>query len=111
MFTDEKLWEREVDAFNRILSSNKHKNHHSIISYYYSFKHKGMAYILLEYCNGGDLLHYLETEKYIPFQPKEVLEFWESFLKIVHGIMAIHSGVSHIASWGNQVIGSVSLRM
>jgi serine/threonine protein kinase len=111
MFTDERQWEREVDAFKRIWNSNKYKNHHSIVSYYYSFKHNQKSCILLEYCNGGDLLHYLENEQHIPFRPEEVLQFWESFLKFVHGIMAIHSGVSHTADWGNRMVGSVSLSM
>ena len=60
-----------------------------VVKYYESFEENNCLNIVMEYCDGGDLLKFLEKNKKTNILLKEDL-VWKLFLKITIGLAAIH---------------------
>ena len=54
---DEKYIESEIELMNKLCSTN-------ILKLYEVIKHKENIYLILEYCNQGDLSNYINSIKY-----------------------------------------------
>ena len=76
----------EVKLEAKILSSIKSKY---VVKYYDSFEEKNNLNIVMEYCDGGDLNDYIESQKKTGHLLKESI-IWKFFIKITIGIADIH---------------------
>ena len=57
-----------------------------VVKYYESFLQNEELNIVMEYCDNGDLCHYLSEQK----QPLKEDLIWQIFIKITLGLTAIH---------------------
>ncbi|KAI2605497.1 kinase-like domain-containing protein [Hypoxylon fragiforme] len=90
--TAQSLYKAEVDAFTKIRNSASKQNHSKfeyIIEFYGHFKQNKKYYILLEHAE-GDLDSYFNNTK-PPEDAPEMIQFWESMFKLIHGLSLIHN--------------------
>lgn len=81
-----------MDAFTKIRNSASKQNHSKfeyIIEFYGHFKQNKKYYILLEHAE-GDLDSYFNNTK-PPEDAPEMIQFWESMFKLIHGLSLIHN--------------------
>ncbi|XP_024120060.1 serine/threonine-protein kinase Nek5 isoform X3 [Oryzias melastigma] len=67
-----------------LLSKMKHPN---IVSFISSFLEKGSLYIVMEFCDGGDLLKKINMQRGVPFSEDQILDL---FVQICLGLKHIH---------------------
>jgi NIMA (never in mitosis gene a)-related kinase len=60
-----------------------------IVLYYESFEENNYLNIVMEYCDGGDLSHFIEKNKETGKFLEENL-VWNIFIKITIGLAALH---------------------
>ena len=60
-----------------------------VVKYYDSFEENNNLYIVMEYCDNGDLSHFLENRKKTNILLKEEI-IWKIFIKITIGLSQIH---------------------
>ena len=77
---------KEVKLESDILKKIKSKY---VVQYYDSFEEENNLYIVMEYCEGGDLNDCIEKHKKTKYLLKED-EVWKLFLKITLGLADIH---------------------
>ncbi|XP_035994803.1 serine/threonine-protein kinase Nek5 isoform X1 [Fundulus heteroclitus] len=82
-----KMSAKEKEASQKeviLLSQMKHPN---IVSFIATFQEKGGLYIVMEYCDGGDLLKKINTQRGIPFSEEQIVDW---FVQICLGLKHIH---------------------
>lgn len=62
-------------------------NHENIVKYYDSFVENNNWFIVMEYCNGGDLYNYLKKNK----TPLKEAQIFSIFIQICNGLNYIHN--------------------
>ncbi|XP_072253507.1 serine/threonine-protein kinase Nek5-like [Leuresthes tenuis] len=67
-----------------LLSKMKHPN---IVSFITSFQEKGSLYIVMEYCDGGDLMKKINMQRGVPFTEEKIVDW---FVQICLGLTYIH---------------------
>ncbi|XP_047226266.1 serine/threonine-protein kinase Nek5-like isoform X5 [Girardinichthys multiradiatus] len=67
-----------------VLSQMKHPN---IVSFIATFQEKGSMYIVMEFCDGGDLLRKIKMQRGIPFSEEQIVDW---FIQICLGLKHIH---------------------
>ncbi|MED6243664.1 Serine/threonine-protein kinase Nek5 [Ataeniobius toweri] len=67
-----------------VLSQMKHPN---IVSFIATFQEKGSMYIVMEFCDGGDLLRKIKMQRGIPFSEEQIADW---FIQICLGLKHIH---------------------
>uniref|UniRef100_A0A667XPU7 non-specific serine/threonine protein kinase n=1 Tax=Myripristis murdjan TaxID=586833 RepID=A0A667XPU7_9TELE len=80
-----KMSAREREASRKevmLLSKMKHPN---IVAFFRSFQ--GVLYIVMEYCDGGDLMKRINMQRGVPFTEEQVLDW---FVQICLGLKHIH---------------------
>jgi len=68
-------------------------DHPNVVKLYDSFEEKGKYYLIMEYCNGGDLEHYVRAKQDRCVSESEALGFFKQLLngfKALHEIKAMH---------------------
>ncbi|MEQ2244143.1 Serine/threonine-protein kinase Nek5 [Ilyodon furcidens] len=78
---------KEKDASKKeviVLSQMKHPN---IVSFIATFQEKGSMYIVMEFCDGGDLLRKIKMQRGIPFSEEQIVDW---FIQICLGLKHIH---------------------
>ncbi|KAM4730659.1 serine/threonine-protein kinase Nek5 [Anableps anableps] len=82
-----KMSAKETEASKKeviLLSQMKHPN---IVSFIATFQEKGSLYIVMEYCDGGDLLKKINMQRGIPFSEVQIVDW---FIQICLGLKHIH---------------------
>uniref|UniRef100_A0A4W6DF23 non-specific serine/threonine protein kinase n=1 Tax=Lates calcarifer TaxID=8187 RepID=A0A4W6DF23_LATCA len=82
-----KMSAREKEASKKevtLLSKMKHPN---IVSFITSFEERGSLYIVMEYCDGGDLMKKINMQKGVPFTEEQIVGW---FVQICLGLKHIH---------------------
>ncbi|XP_027879000.1 serine/threonine-protein kinase Nek5 isoform X1 [Xiphophorus couchianus] len=82
-----KMSAKEKEASKKevtLLSQMKHPN---IVSFITTFQEKGSLYIVMEYCDGGDLLKKISMQRGIPFSEAQIVDW---FTQICLGLKHIH---------------------
>ncbi|XP_014858173.1 PREDICTED: serine/threonine-protein kinase Nek5 isoform X2 [Poecilia mexicana] len=82
-----KMSAKEKEASKKevtLLSQMKHPN---IVSFITTFQEKGSLYIVMEYCDGGDLLKKINMQRGIPFSEAQIVDW---FIQICLGLKHIH---------------------
>ncbi|XP_040004454.1 serine/threonine-protein kinase Nek5-like isoform X2 [Xiphias gladius] len=82
-----KMSAREKEASKKevmLLSRMKHPN---IVSFTTSFQEGGSLYIVMEYCDGGDLMNKINTQRGVPFAEEQIVAW---FVQICLGLKHIH---------------------
>ncbi|XP_063355586.1 serine/threonine-protein kinase Nek5-like isoform X2 [Pelmatolapia mariae] len=67
-----------------LLSKMKHPN---IVTFIQSFQERGSLYIVMEYCDGGDLMKKINIQKGVPFTEEQIVDW---FVQICLGLKHIH---------------------
>ncbi|KAM9709941.1 serine/threonine-protein kinase Nek5 [Menidia menidia] len=67
-----------------LLSKMKHPN---IVSFITSFQDQGSLYIVMEYCDGGDLMKKIHMQRGLPFSEEKIVDW---FVQICLGLKHIH---------------------
>ncbi|KAM4558581.1 serine/threonine-protein kinase Nek5 [Odontesthes bonariensis] len=67
-----------------LLSKMKHPN---IVSFITSFQEEGSLYIVMEYCDGGDLMKKINMQRGVPFTEEKIVDW---FVQICLGLTHIH---------------------
>ncbi|KAF4108647.1 serine/threonine-protein kinase Nek5 isoform X2 [Onychostoma macrolepis] len=81
------LSSRDKDASRKevtLLSKMKHPN---IVAFYKSFHDRNNLCILMEYCDAGDLMHRIRTQRGKPFTEQQIVDW---FVQICLGLKHIH---------------------
>ncbi|XP_023608762.1 serine/threonine-protein kinase Nek1 [Myotis lucifugus] len=76
-----------------VLANMKHPN---IVQYRESFEENGSLYIVMDYCEGGDLFKRINTQKGILFQEDQILDWFVQIclaLKHVHDRKILHRDI------------------
>ncbi|XP_047457233.1 serine/threonine-protein kinase Nek5-like [Mugil cephalus] len=82
-----KMSAREKEASKKevtLLSKMKHPN---IVSFIRSFEENGSLYIVMEYCDGGDLMKKINMQRGLPFTEEQIVGW---FVQICLGLKHIH---------------------
>ncbi|XP_028991548.1 serine/threonine-protein kinase Nek5-like isoform X2 [Betta splendens] len=82
-----KMSAKEKEASKKevtLLSKMKHPN---IVTFITSFQEKSSLYIVMEYCNGGDLLKKINTQRGVHFSEEQIISW---FVQICLGLKHIH---------------------
>ncbi|XP_041662435.1 serine/threonine-protein kinase Nek5-like isoform X2 [Cheilinus undulatus] len=82
-----KMSAREKEASKKevtLLSKMKHPN---IVTFIDSFQERGSLYILMEYCDGGDLMKKINMQRGVYFSEEQVINW---FVQICLGLKHIH---------------------
>ncbi|XP_041806195.1 serine/threonine-protein kinase Nek5 isoform X2 [Chelmon rostratus] len=83
-----KMSAREKEASKKeatLLSKMKHPN---IVAFIDSFQESGSLYIVMEFCDGGDLMKKINLQRGVPFTEEQVLDW---FVQICLGLKHIHN--------------------
>ena len=86
LFKLEEKKKQEIKKEAELLSKIKSKY---VVKYEESFEYDDKLNIIMEYCESGDLSHYLETKKRAKVKLEEK-EIWKIFIKILLGLADIH---------------------
>ncbi|XP_061578856.1 serine/threonine-protein kinase Nek5-like [Cololabis saira] len=85
--TFRKMSAKEKEASKKevtLLSKMKHPN---IVSFLTSFQESGSLFIVMEYCDGGDLLKKINMQRGVPFAEAQIVDW---FVQICLGLKHIH---------------------
>uniref|UniRef100_A0A8C6SBY3 non-specific serine/threonine protein kinase n=1 Tax=Neogobius melanostomus TaxID=47308 RepID=A0A8C6SBY3_9GOBI len=83
-----KMSAKEMEASKKevtLLSTMKHVN---IVAFIDSFQEKGSLYIVMEYCDGGDLMKKIHMQRGVAFTEEQILDW---FVQICLGLKHIHN--------------------
>ena len=83
------LTNKEKDEVNQEAEILSKINSDFVVKYYASFKEQDNIYIVMEYCDGGDLNDFINEKKQIGKLLEEDL-IWQIFIKITIGLSDIH---------------------
>ncbi|KAM6934584.1 serine/threonine-protein kinase Nek5 [Xenentodon cancila] len=67
-----------------LLSKMKHPN---IVAFITSFQERGSLFIVMEYCDGGDLMKKINMQRGVPFAEEQIVDW---FIQICLGLKHIH---------------------
>ncbi|KAM9346926.1 serine/threonine-protein kinase Nek5 [Symphorus nematophorus] len=82
-----KMSAREKEASKKevtLLSKMKHPN---IVAFISSFQEQGSLYIVMEFCDGGDLMKKINLQRGVPFTEEQIVDW---FVQICLGLKHIH---------------------
>ncbi|KAM9850647.1 serine/threonine-protein kinase Nek5 [Aulostomus maculatus] len=82
-----KMSAREKEASKKevtLLSKMKHSN---IVAFIHSFQERGCLYIVMEYCDGGDLMKRINMQRGVAFSEHQIVDW---FVQICLGLKYIH---------------------
>ncbi|XP_005751988.1 serine/threonine-protein kinase Nek5 [Pundamilia nyererei] len=82
-----KMSAKEKESSNKevtLLSKMKHPN---IVTFIRSFQERGSLYIVMEYCDGGDLMKKINIQRGVPFTEEQIVDW---FVQICLGLKHIH---------------------
>ncbi|XP_070694405.1 serine/threonine-protein kinase Nek5-like [Pempheris klunzingeri] len=82
-----KMSEREKEASKKEVTLLSKMNHPNIVAFISSFQERGSLYIVMEYCDGGDLLKKINMQRGVPFTEEQVVDW---FVQICLGLKHIH---------------------
>uniref|UniRef100_A0A3Q2DK20 non-specific serine/threonine protein kinase n=1 Tax=Cyprinodon variegatus TaxID=28743 RepID=A0A3Q2DK20_CYPVA len=82
-----KMSSKEKEASKKEVILLSQMNHPNIVSFITTFQEKGGLYIVMEYCDGGDLLKRINMQRGIPFSEEQIVDW---FIQICLGLKHIH---------------------
>ncbi|RVE58504.1 hypothetical protein OJAV_G00209840 [Oryzias javanicus] len=82
-----KMSAKEKESSKKEVTLLSKMNHPNIVSFIASFLEKGSLYIVMEFCDGGDLLKKINMQRGVPFSEEQILDL---FVQICLGLKHIH---------------------
>ncbi|XP_072300237.1 serine/threonine-protein kinase Nek5-like [Eucyclogobius newberryi] len=82
-----KMSAKEKEASQKEVTLLSTMNHFNIVSFIDSFREKGSLYIVMEYCDGGDLMRRIGAQRGVAFTEDQILNW---FVQICLGLKHIH---------------------
>ncbi|VDO14996.1 unnamed protein product, partial [Rodentolepis nana] len=87
---------REIDESRKEISVLAKLNHPNIVKYCHSFEESDAIYIIMEYCDGGDLYTKINSQKGVLFAEDEILDWFVQIslaVKHIHDHMILHRDI------------------
>ncbi|XP_035460181.2 serine/threonine-protein kinase Nek5-like isoform X1 [Scophthalmus maximus] len=82
-----KMSAKEKEASKKEVTVLSKMRHPNIVSFTSSFQEEGSLYIVMEYCDGGDLMKKIKMQRGIPFTEQQIVGW---FIQICLGLKHIH---------------------
>ncbi|XP_034429189.1 serine/threonine-protein kinase Nek5 isoform X2 [Hippoglossus hippoglossus] len=82
-----KMSAREKEASKKEASLLSKMRHPNIVSFSASFQERGSLYIVMEYCDGGDLMKKINMQRGVSFTEEQIVSW---FIQICLGLKHIH---------------------
>ncbi|XP_028249946.1 serine/threonine-protein kinase Nek5 [Parambassis ranga] len=82
-----KMSAKEKEASKKEVTLLSKMNHPNIVAFIGSFQERGSLYIVMEYCDGGDLLKRINMQRGVPFTEEKIVDW---FVQICLGLKHIH---------------------
>ncbi|XP_077473760.1 serine/threonine-protein kinase Nek5 [Stigmatopora argus] len=82
-----KMSSKEKEAAKKEVALLSNLKHDNIVAFIHSFQDRGSLYIVMEYCDGGDLMMKINTQKGVFFTEQQILAW---FVQICLGLKHIH---------------------
>ncbi|XP_051882486.1 serine/threonine-protein kinase Nek5-like [Pristis pectinata] len=82
-----KMCQKEREASFKEVTLMEKMKHPNIVTFLDSFKERQNLYIVMEYCDGGDLMHRVKMQHGVGFEEDQVLDW---FVQICLGLKHIH---------------------
>uniref|UniRef100_A0A3P9JVE3 non-specific serine/threonine protein kinase n=1 Tax=Oryzias latipes TaxID=8090 RepID=A0A3P9JVE3_ORYLA len=83
----QKMSAKERESSRKEVTLLSRMRHPNIVSFIASFLEKGSLFIVMEFCDGGDLLKKINMQRGVPFREEEILDL---FVQICLGLKHIH---------------------
>ncbi|XP_058247904.1 serine/threonine-protein kinase Nek5 isoform X1 [Hemibagrus wyckioides] len=78
---------REREAAKKEVTLLSRMNHPNIVAFFQSFHERNTLYIVMEYCDGGDLMKKITLQRGQPFREEKIIDW---FVQICLGLKHIH---------------------
>ncbi|XP_060793223.1 serine/threonine-protein kinase Nek5 isoform X2 [Neoarius graeffei] len=78
---------REREAAKKEVTLLSKMNHPNIVAFFQSFHERNTLYIVMEYCDGGDLMKKITLQRGQPFTEEQIIDW---FVQICLGLKHIH---------------------
>ena len=85
----ESYYQREVDAFARMLQNFSTYPSPSMIGFHGSYIHRGTYNIILEFADGGTLEDFFK-ERSPPKKGPDIIAFWENLFEVIKALFRLH---------------------
>uniref|UniRef100_A0AAQ6ABZ0 non-specific serine/threonine protein kinase n=1 Tax=Amphiprion ocellaris TaxID=80972 RepID=A0AAQ6ABZ0_AMPOC len=82
-----KMSAREKEASKKEVTLLSKMNHPNIVAFIGSFQERGSLYIVMEFCDGGDLMKKINMQRGNPFTEQQIVDW---FVQICLGLKHIH---------------------
>ncbi|XP_013878197.1 serine/threonine-protein kinase Nek5 [Austrofundulus limnaeus] len=82
-----KMSVKEKEASGKEVTLLSKMNHPNIVSFITSFQERGSLFIVMEFCDGGDLLKKISMQRGVPFSEDQIVDW---FIQICMGLKHIH---------------------
>ncbi|XP_027146988.1 serine/threonine-protein kinase Nek5 [Larimichthys crocea] len=82
-----KMSAREKDASNKEVTLLSKMRHPNIVTFISSFQERGSLFIVMEYCDGGDLMKKINQQRGVHFTEEQIISW---FVQICLGLKHIH---------------------
>ncbi|XP_071328763.1 serine/threonine-protein kinase Nek5-like isoform X2 [Trachinotus anak] len=82
-----KMSAKEKEASKKEVTLLSKMRHPNIVSFTSSFHEGGSLYIVMEYCDGGDLMKKINMQRGVPFTEEQIVDW---FIQICLGLKHIH---------------------
>ncbi|XP_069388796.1 serine/threonine-protein kinase Nek5 isoform X2 [Paralichthys olivaceus] len=82
-----KMSAREKEASKKEVTLLSKMRHPNIVSFSASFEERGSLYIVMEYCDGGDMMKKINMQRGVPFTEEQIISW---FVQISLGLKHIH---------------------
>ncbi|XP_055006351.1 serine/threonine-protein kinase Nek5 [Boleophthalmus pectinirostris] len=82
-----KMSAKEKEASKKEVTLLSQMKHINVVAFIDSFQEKGSLYIVMEYCDGGDLMRKINTQRGVAFTEQQILDW---FVQICLGLKHIH---------------------
>ncbi|XP_077168246.1 serine/threonine-protein kinase Nek5 isoform X3 [Paroedura picta] len=82
-----KMLRKEKESSQKEVALLAKMKHPNIVAFYSSFQEKNKLYIIMEYCDGGDLMEKIKQQRGVLFEEDKILDW---FVQISLGLKHIH---------------------
>uniref|UniRef100_A0A3Q3JH73 non-specific serine/threonine protein kinase n=1 Tax=Monopterus albus TaxID=43700 RepID=A0A3Q3JH73_MONAL len=82
-----KMSARKKEVSKKEVTLLSKMNHPNIVTFITSFQEKGSLYIVMEYCDGGDLMKKIHMQRGVSFSEEQIVDW---FVQICLGLKHIH---------------------
>uniref|UniRef100_A0A3Q4BF78 non-specific serine/threonine protein kinase n=1 Tax=Mola mola TaxID=94237 RepID=A0A3Q4BF78_MOLML len=91
-----KMSAREKEAPPKEVTLLSKMRHPNIVSFFRSFQETGSLYIVMEYCDGGDLMKRINRQRGVFFTEEQIVDWFVQIclgLKHIHDMKVLHRDI------------------